>query len=299
MVDLDARRSYETNLINVCQQRDFNRIDVPNEPPDALEKVLGELEGRFAMALQRVVETRSTCDDETWNLVLNLMSLLAARHPLVRAHAEQLKDAFLRRETQKVLESPESWAKHAQELVKAGYLTTEQAAHPYEEIKRFADDVRFTISFSPGHLTELEFKIQDDLLRSLGDRSWSMFTTDNPDAQFLTTDRPVCLVRWGPRAAENPNPMSFDHPRTTVLFPLSPQLLAFGRFEDVPTHRKLGATSVGLINLKLLLNSYTSAFAPRDRFLIGREPLSGSEVLARVTGPPGRRRRNRSKGPRS
>jgi len=299
VVDLDARRFYETNLANVCQQRDFNRVDVSGEQPDALEKVLGELEGQIANALRVVIASKSTSDDETWNWVLNLMSLLAARHPLVRAEAEQMKDAYLRREAAKAIETPEIWAKHAQELLKTGYLTAEQASHPYEELKRFTDSGQFTISYSPGHLTEFEFKIQDDLLRSLGERSWSIFTTDDPEAEFLTTDRPVCLMHASGRAETPESQIGFDDPDTIVLFPLSPGALAYGRFGYMPREIKADAHSVATINKALLLRSYTSAFSPKDQFRIGRYALSGEEVLARVTGPPGRRRRQKSRKPQT
>jgi hypothetical protein len=299
VVDFDARRFYETNLANVCQQRDFNRIEGSSEPPDALEKVLGGLEGEIAKALRQVITAKSTCDDETWNWVLNLMSLIAARHPLVRAEVEQMKDAYLRKEAAKGVETPEIWAKRAQELLEAGYLTAEQAAHPYEDIKRFTDSGQFTISFPLGHLTEIEFKIQDDLLRSFGERYWSIFTTDDPKAEFLTTDRPVCLMHASGRADTPEMPVGFDDPDTIVLFPISPGVLAYGRFGHMPKQFKADALTVGSVNKTLLLRSYTSAFSPKDQFRIGREALTGKEVLARVTGPPGRRRRQKSRGPQA
>lgn len=95
------------------------------------------------------------------------------------------------------------------------------------------------------------------------------------------------------RADTPETPIGFDVPDTIALFPLSPGVLAYVRFGYMPREIKADAISIAVINKALLLRSYTLAFSPRDQFRIDRYPLSGEEVLARVTGPPGRRRRQK------
>src|SRR5258708_662132 len=45
IVDLDQRKVFSTTPANVCKQRDFNRVESADLPPDALETGLSQFEG--------------------------------------------------------------------------------------------------------------------------------------------------------------------------------------------------------------------------------------------------------------
>jgi hypothetical protein len=299
-VDFDAQRFGETNIANVCVQRDFNRITVPGEPHDALEKALSKFEDGIAEALRRVIEARSPCDAETWNWVLNLMSNLAARHPLVRADVERKKDEWLREETKAAVRTPEAWADRAKQMIEDGFITAEQAQRPYEELKRFADEGRYTISFTHGHLTQLEFRTQDEILAALGRRAWTILASDGSDVRFIATDRPACLLHKTGSFDPAVVPRTWDDRESIVLFPLSPGLVAHGVFEGASgafheRPRVVPRDWVGRINVKVLQCTYTSIFAPADQYLLGPDALTAEQVLARVIGEPGRRKRGQSR----
>jgi hypothetical protein len=100
---------------------------------------------------------------------------------------------------------------------------------------------RVKLSLDPDFHILGEFKAQDTLLRVLLRRRWLLLEAPDDSGGFITTDVAVCL--WpsdGPRPAR---PIRFDDPQTMVLFPISPRLLASGKFDgregnhqDRPAH---------------------------------------------------------------
>ena len=71
--DVQTRHSFRTTPLNVAIERDFNRLDVKDRAPDAIEKVLASFEAQATPAIQRVIQSQaSPCDDDHNLLVLFL-----------------------------------------------------------------------------------------------------------------------------------------------------------------------------------------------------------------------------------
>src|SRR5437763_189414 len=81
VVDVSTRKIFVTTSRNVAAEKDFNRLDIPNIPPDALENDMSKFEGELDAALGRVIESQSFQDPEDRATIFNLIALLAVRNP--------------------------------------------------------------------------------------------------------------------------------------------------------------------------------------------------------------------------
>ena len=82
--DLVSRSIFQTKPRKVAAERDFNRIDANGQDPDALERALGEFEGRAASVIRGIRESGQLPTDEELSYVINLMALLVVRNPKSR-----------------------------------------------------------------------------------------------------------------------------------------------------------------------------------------------------------------------
>jgi hypothetical protein len=91
--DIKAARSYSTSPRNVAAERDFNRVSIPNMPPDIIEGALSGPEGIFANSLKNIRGVASFPTDEDRNALMNLMALIAGNSPKTRktVHGTQEK----------------------------------------------------------------------------------------------------------------------------------------------------------------------------------------------------------------
>ena len=90
-VDASTRASFRSAPEGISAKRDYNLIEAPGVPPDALEKELGNFEGVIAPGIKRIRETASFGENgKDREDVINLITLLAVRNPRTRKDMEHL-----------------------------------------------------------------------------------------------------------------------------------------------------------------------------------------------------------------
>ena len=82
--DLVSHSVFPTIPRNVGAKREFNRIDADGQDPDALERALGEFEGRAISVIRGIQASGDLPTDDEFSYVLNLMALLVVRNPRSR-----------------------------------------------------------------------------------------------------------------------------------------------------------------------------------------------------------------------
>jgi hypothetical protein len=288
-VDLLERRYFWTTPANVCAVRDFNRIEAPGLADDALETSLSSFERAVARAFRTIVEDRSTRDSEAWLYVLNLMSVIAVRNPHMRGQIERYKSDLFRMIGQLTVQSRERWDSTVKDMIKDGAIDKPPPVG-YEDMKRFIDKGEYTFSYPPGSHVPLEFAGQDAVLRTLVDRKWLLLTIDRAEGEFITTDLPVCLLRTSGDAASLRHPVGHGLLNTTVLFPLTTDLLAMGSFEGRSGTVHADRNHIADVNLALATHCDSSIFARTDRFIVadrsGDGYTTGADVLSRIVASP-------------
>lgn len=259
-MDLSTRRSYSTSIRNVAAERDFNRVDLANEPIDGLEKRLAVVEGDVAAAIRRIRAARDLHDVHDRNLVLNLIGLLAIRTPHRRRATDRFMGDVAKGVMKLALETPERWEA---EKKRAGIP---DGGPSYEDMKAFVDSGEYDIAASRQVHIGLELSAAEGIIQMLAHRKWMLYRANvESTGGFVTSDHPVCLTWIKPM----PGPYSpgFGLANTEVIFPLSADLCMVGRLEWEGGVADLSFRAVAKVNGATVWNAGERVFA-RDSYCV-------------------------------
>ena len=223
--DYKNRKRFESIPKNVCAQRDYNRIDVEGQDPNAIEKKYAEIESEIAKSLKRVSEGASFTGDDRLN-ILYLMAMVVTRSPSQRENLRQFEERVLKQLMRLNVQTKERWESTISD---AGVDDT----IGYEAARKFVEDDAYRINASTAHHIELEMKGSDAVLENLEPRAWRVFRADETTGPFITSDLPVNLL-WAD--IENNSdlvnrPPGFGLMGTAVVFPISKRVAVLGTFE--------------------------------------------------------------------
>lgn len=262
VASLASGNVFETRPRNVGGTRDFNRIELDGYKPDALESSLANFEGEVATAIRNVSQTNVFAGEDRIT-ILNLVALLAVRSPRQREHWRKFQEQVAKQIMSLALASRERWRGQLRQMKDAGVPIDESV--PYEQVKAFHEGGKYHVTFSNEHHIYTEFQGFAAVLPYLIERKWSLFTTDEKNGLFLTTDRPV-LLSW-----KHPDHVPVMHRRspgfgmrdTEVLFPLTQGALLLGEFGGKEGTFSASEQLVALANTKMLSNAFEQAYLPK------------------------------------
>lgn len=88
VIDKTAQKRFETIPRNVGAQRDFNRVDIPGQPIDAVERALAEFDGQAAGVLKKIAnkEVLPNTETEDFSVIMHFIALLGIRNPKLRTN---------------------------------------------------------------------------------------------------------------------------------------------------------------------------------------------------------------------
>ena len=234
VIDKIKKQSFFTNPRNVGSERDFNRIDIPGKPIDAVEKSLSDIEGEVARVLKYVEDNATLPKGTDMDTLLYFVALLYGHNPQFRDNLSNSETTLIKQMLRACLSNPESYESWAQQERDAGREVPE-----YEEAKRFAEEENFDIRYGHGHHLRYELQSVDKILSLLRHRQWSLFISAKGASDFVCSDRPVALVTIGD-PPQNPNhPYNIGGPglaqsNTELTMSLNRRMALFGAF-NIPS----------------------------------------------------------------
>lgn len=271
VLDVETGKWFSASPMNVGVERDFNRVERENAPVDALEVALAQFEGEAAAALTRVVQSKSYPSDEDLNYLLNVVGLLHVRNPRSRSAYQDFRDRSLRALARQLVSDPEVFASTANSAAAAGYL--DAASVSYREVKQFVESNEYMIEISLDSIHEMEFQVFDDILPILGERYWSLLTPKDDACRFITSDHPVVIT---PKKLPVV-PVGLGTRNTELIFPLSPELLLYGVFENpLKDIVAIPPSRVAAFNTRILFSALRQVFCSEERFVMRQ---NGEEVF--------------------
>jgi hypothetical protein len=266
VVDCVERKSFWTSTDNVCVKRDFNRIESPDLDPNELETRLCQFESDAITALREIGAGRATTVSQEWLYGLNLMGLIATRNPTTRQQLTRSAERVTLELLQKSLESKEAWEATIAEIKAAGALDPSSPVD-FESHREFVESGKFSMEFHQNFMIFQELQGIKPVIEMLGRRTWSLLEAPADSAGFVTTDRPVCVF---PTDGSTPTaPTRLDDPRNSIVFPVSPRLLAYGCAHRRQYAQDITRRAVARFNLALLRFSTGRVFGPHERFEFG------------------------------
>ena len=78
------RRHFVTHPRNVGSKRDFNRVNIPGKPIDAVEKLLSDIEGKVSRVLKNVEDNATLPKGTDMDTLLYFVALLYGHNPQFR-----------------------------------------------------------------------------------------------------------------------------------------------------------------------------------------------------------------------
>lgn len=282
VVDIAEKRYFTTSVRNVCSERDFNRIEAPGLPADALETELSKFEDQATEALRRInIRPDAALGSHDWDVVLNLMAMMATRNPTSRQRRTARASKEILRIYDDATASKEQWEATVAGAKAAGHIDP-AADTSYERHRDFIAQRRFKLTFGHGFHLPGEFHAMGIVLQWLARRRWLYLVASTTSHGFITTDRPVTVC---PLDGSLPTAVTrFDDPRNAVMFAISPRVLAYGTAAGREGTTEIDRRLVAKANLTLMQYAETRLFAPHDRFEVnslkpGTPYLAGAEVL--------------------
>jgi len=262
VLDVEGGRAFCTSPGNVSAKRDFNRIDVEGLSPDAVENALAPFEGEAVNAIRRVIENQSFPSDSDWNLILNLLALIAVRNPWMRNSFNRSREQLLRMIGDMLASDESLWNAHVQKAREAGENMPDV---PFEEFKSFIEKDDYDLVFHPQENLRVEFNALDKVLPLLGQRTWSVLVAPPTGPEFICSDHPVTLAWKNGRKG----PVGYGLRETEVFFPLGRRVGFYGTYETplkpVVNCRPL---NVAIMNERVMNNAERHVYSALNTFSV-------------------------------
>ncbi len=263
-VNLRTGKSFETNINDAGAKRDFNAVE--GQVAGYVERQIADVEGVIAPALSRIIQGRSIAVREDWNAFLNLSAMFAVRNPRFRKTMEKFMADVLNGIMQIALATPECWASQVKQMRDAGWDKPEV---PYEEMKRVLNDGVSHWDVSRGFHINLEFAGSiEKVLKTLVHRNWTLMVARDDVGNFITSDHPVCLSHVDGNAGSFQRPAGHAMTETTVLLPISKNLVAIGTFEGKVETVNSTRVQVARLNSLIAQHAEDHIYASDDQFPI-------------------------------
>ena len=266
VLDVHSGKRFESSPTNLAVERDFNRIEIEGEEPDALEQAFSELEGHATAAIRRASDTGSFPQREDYDNIINLIVLIALRNPQTRESWNRAR-AQLARLTAELLVSRKTIFDHnVGQAREAGYLSAEASQVPYEEVRGFIKGGQYDIICPRAGNQLVELQAFDTLLKVFARRLWSLCLAPSEGPEFVCSDHPVTLVSKEPGLRA---PIGFGLHHTEVCVPLNRKIGLYGVFEEeLPSVVQLTEYGVAEFNNRVASNASRHVFSATETFVL-------------------------------
>lgn len=263
-INLRTGKSFETNINDAGAKRDFNAVE--GQPAGYIERQIAEIEGVIAPAIARIIQSKSIAQPDDWNAFLNLAAMFAVRNPRFRKTMNKFMADIFNGVMQLALATPERWASQVKQMQEAGWDKPEV---PYEEMKRVLEEDVGHWKVSRGFHIEMEFAGSiEKVLKTLVHRNWTLMVAEGEVGNFITSDHPVCLSHTDGNTSSFQRPVGHAMTETTVLLPISKDLVAVGTFEGKVETVKATRVQVARLNSLIAQHSEDHIYASDDQFPI-------------------------------
>jgi hypothetical protein len=266
VLDLMRHKHFTTGPRNIGGVRDFNKIEIEGLARDSIENSLSSFEGQVATELRQLEDAKNLNNETTYGVIMNLIALLAVRHPTVRNGITGFHADVSNRMMAIILSSKDRWEGTLEKMKADGVDVGENTS--YEKMKEFFERGEYDIVVPNETHIELEFKGIDAILPFLFKRSWTLVLANNDTGPFVTCDRPVSLTWQDP---DKLPPMmryspGFGMAKTEIVFPVSKNMALIGAFEIEDEVIKPQKEFIASINRRIMAFAVSQVYAPNLSF---------------------------------
>ena len=281
VIDKIERRHFVTHPRNVGSQRDFNRVDIPGKPIDAVEKLLAEIEGEVARVLKYVEDNTTLPKGTDMEPLLYFVALLYGHNPQFRNSLSNFQTTVIKQMLKASLSNPERYESYSRQEREAG-----REVSGYEEAKRFVEEENFDVRYGHGDHLRYELQAADQILSFLRHRQWSLFIAEEDASDFVCSDRPVALVTIGDPPQNPDHPYNIGGPglsqsNTEMTMPLNRRMALFGSFKIPSYVSTVGEKIIADFNANTILSAAKQIYCSNldFKFLDDEDIKNGRDLV--------------------
>ena len=273
-------KTFNTNIINIANEKDFNRVEIEGQPQDVFEKGVSKFESELAPALARIIESKSLANENDKLLLLNLIAAAAVRVPRQRENIRDFHEQVGYAMFELATATPERWEGQKKQMAEKGIALPDV---PYEELRKSILDRSFSLSLANEWHINLEMTGMEAILPTLVNRKWKILIAPTDSPGFVTTDHPVALMFSDPKIRGGLYGPGHGMPGTELVFPVSNRMALVGTFEGKDETINVNAETVASVNGAMVSYCDRQIYAPDPDFIYvrqnGETPRRGSSVL--------------------
>jgi Protein of unknown function (DUF4238) len=280
--DQKSRKTFSTATKNVAVERDFNRVEIERQPPDAVENAMAQIETELASALERIIAAKSIRHPEDRSYLINLVGSWAIRNPRLRERWRDFEEQIMKQVMSLATATPERWASQVARTKAAGYINKD-ADTDYAKMRKFVTEDRYRIEVPTGRHIALEMKGFKAVLPHLFKRKWALLRCQNSSGGFVTSDYPVSLMWSDPK---NHGPVGHGLLGTEIVFPICTRLAMVGAFEieddEIDAPEELVAAVNGTVIQFAERHVYARDYNFRYTLESGEAPKKASKLISDI-----------------
>jgi hypothetical protein len=265
VLDADSGVCFRTSPKNIGVESDFNRVDVEGKPIDVIEKKFSDFEESAIQMIRKVNCTKIFPNDEDFSWIHNLLCLIAIRNPKQRKILNRSREQVIRVIDDLLHSDEKILAHHLKRAQKTGYIS--ETGISFELYKQFMEEGK--VAFPPESNLRIELRTFDNLLKTLGQRTWSLLVAPASGPEFICSDHPVALT-W--KKSGRGGPIGYGLKNTEVFFPIGPQTAFYGVYEDfLPPVVHINPPQAALMNTHITNNAERHVFSTKRTFFLWDE----------------------------
>lgn len=262
VLDMSTGRRWQTGLSNIAVEKDFYRVEMEDEPPDAIEKLIEKIETLASPILRKTISTRTLPEGEDLRALVTFIALLSlrvphARKPLASA-VERLFKLLLRASSA----SEERWGIVLNRMRNDGVEVGEEVT--YEQFRAFVESDRYGVQMPQDWFLKAMLNGLEPVAASLLHRTWSLIIAAPSPLGFVCSDNPVALD-WTSPVPRFFAP-GFAAPDTEVIVPLNARIVMLGRFEEQAEVCPASEKVVAALNSRIGKHADRYLYHPHDNF---------------------------------
>ena len=255
--DLSNGRVWQSTTIKIAHENGFNAIGGPDR--EALEKRLSEFEDKIAPILRGIRENGTLPEGEPLCKLMQFVAMLAIRNPVNRRRQSTFETEILRSSLHFYLSSAECWSAMVGEL--SGEQDSPLAKLTFEDAKELLQSDKWEVKNRPAYFHEVEFHQVDMVTKFLMARKWILMKASS-SIEVITHDNPVIPL---PDGVPGNMPYGLGY-GSAIAFPISSELVLFGRFDQPEASLEVADKSIAAINVMVFQRASRFAYARSSTF---------------------------------
>jgi hypothetical protein len=272
-IDAATHGTFNSSPEGISSKRDYNLIDEPGMPADALEKELGKLEGVIAPGIRRIQENasfgESGVDRED---LINLVTLLAVRNPRTRGAMNKVYTDLIQGIVLITFEKKERWETVVEAMKTAGDWPTDKPAD-FEGHKKFVEENINGLKPHKNFTLKTELDSLEQIYWYFDAYRWRILKASKDTGGFVTTDHPVCMDRPGAEIAYGQQyAPGWGLADRDILFPLSSTVAVIGRRDGDEDLIEIDRHNVASFNATVMGFAMRQIYSADDQYYYARGP---------------------------